>query len=88
MQYSLSTLKKKANDAGYSFQEGYQRYNRKGWGYVPATDGDRAVGYQIFDYQSGFLVYPSYNDIHDHALELDEAVTLLKELCAARGVTF
>ena len=68
MQYSLSTLKKKANDAGYSFQEGYQRYIRKGWGYV--------------------LVYPSYNDIHDHALELEEAVTLLKELCAARGVTF
>ena len=59
MQYSLSTLKKKANDAGYSFQEGYQRYNRKGWGYVPATDGDRVVGYQIFDYQSGFLVYLS-----------------------------
>ena len=52
MQYSLSTLKKKANDAGYSFQEGYQRYNRKGWGYVPATDGHRVVGYQIFDYQS------------------------------------
>ena len=50
MQYSLSTLKKKTNDAGYSFQEGYQRYNRKGWGYVPATDGDRVVGYQIFDY--------------------------------------
>ena len=81
-------FEKKANEAGYSFQEGYQRYNRKGWGYVPATDGDRVVGYQIFDYQSGFLVYPSYNDIHDHALELEEAVTLLKELCAARGVTF
>ena len=77
MQYSLSTLRKKANEAGYSFQKGYQRYNHDGWGYV-----------HIFDYQSGFLVYPSYNDIHDHALELEEAVTLLKELCSARGVTF
>lgn len=34
MQYSLSTLRKKANEAGYSFQKGYQRYNHDGWGYV------------------------------------------------------
>lgn len=31
MQYSLSTLRKKANEAGYSFQKGYQRYNHDGW---------------------------------------------------------
>lgn len=58
MQYSLSTLKKKANDAGYSFQEGYQRYNRKGWGYVPATDGDRVVGYQILTISQAFWYIP------------------------------
>ena len=88
MQYSLSTLKKKANEAGYSLQKGYQRYMYNGWGYRRTTSGERIVGYQIFDYRSGLMVHPSYNDIHDHALELKEAVTLLKELCAARGVTF
>ena len=82
MQYSMSTLRRKANKAGYSFQKGYQRYNHEGWGYVHTVDGERA------DYQSGILVNPSYNDIHDHAMELCEAVTLLKELCAARGVAF
>lgn len=88
MQYSMSTLRRKANKAGYSFQKGYQRYNHEDWGYVHTADGERTVGYQIFDYQSGMLVNPSYNDIHDHAMELCEAVTLLKELCAARGVVF
>lgn len=88
MKYSLSTLRRKANEAGYSFQKGYQRYNHDGWEYVRTEDDERIVGYQIFDYQSGFLVHPSYNDIHDHAMELDEATLLLKELCAERGVAF
>ena len=66
MQYSLFTLRRKANEAGYSFQKGYQ----------------------ILDYRSNCLVYPSNNDIHDHAMGLDEAVALLKDLCAERGVTF
>lgn len=88
MMYSLSALKKKAGEAGYSLRKGYQRYNHKGFGYVLAADGERIVGYQIFDNQSGFLVYPSYNDIHDHALEFEEAVTLLKALCAERDVAF
>lgn len=88
MQYSLSTLRKKANEAGYSFQKGYQRYNHDGWGYVHTLDGERIVGYQILDYHTNLLVYPSNNEIHDHAMELDEAVALLKELCAERGVAF
>lgn len=88
MQYSLSTLRRKANEAGYSFQKGYQRYNHDGWGYVRTWDGERIVGYQILDYRTNFLVHPSNNDIHDHAMEIDEAVTLLKELCAEHGVAF
>ena len=82
MQYSLSTLRKKANEAGYSFQKGYQRYNHD------TLDGERIVGYQVLDYRSNCLVYPSNNDIHDHAMGLDKAVALLKDLCAERGVTF
>lgn len=88
MKYSLSTLRRKANEAGYSFQKGYQRYNHDGRGYVRTWDGERIIGYQILDYRTNFLVHPSNNDIHDHAMELDEAVTLLKELCAERGVAF
>ena len=44
--------------------------------------------YQVLDYRSNCLVYPSNNDIHDHAMGLDKAVALLKDLCAERGVTF
>lgn len=54
MQYSLSTLRRKAHEADYSFQKGYQRYNHDGWGYVRACDGERIVGYQILDYRTNF----------------------------------
>lgn len=56
--------------------------------YVHTLDGERIVGYQVLDYRSNCLVYPSNNDIHDHAMGLDKAVALLKDLCAERGVTF
>ncbi len=88
MKYSLSALKRKANDAGYSFQKGYQRYNHDGYGYVRRWDGERIVWYQIFDYHTNLLVGPSHNDIHDHAMGFGEAVALLKELCTERGVAF
>lgn len=88
MLYSLSTLKRKANAAGYSFQKGYQRYIHNGWGYRTDTDGERIIGYQIYDHRTGVLVHPSNNDLHDHALDLEEAVKLLQELCAERGINF
>ena len=59
MKYSLSTLRRKANEAGYSFQKGYQRYNHDGWGYVRTWDGERIVGYQILDHRTNFLVHKS-----------------------------
>lgn len=88
MQYSLSTLRRKVHKAGYSFQKGYQRYNHDGWGYVRKQDGERIVGYQILDYHTNFLVGPSCNDIHDHAMEFGEATALLGKLCVERGVAF
>lgn len=88
MLYSLSTLKRKASKAGYSFQKGYQRWNHEGWGYVTDDNGDRIVGYQILDVCTGYFVYPSTNDLHDHALDLEEAVKLLQKLCAERGINF
>ena len=88
MQYSLSTLKKKANKAGYSFQQGYQRYHHPGNGYVRTETGERIVGYQIFDYRLNALVWPSYDTISDHAMDYDTAASLLKELCDDRGISF
>ena len=40
MQYSLSTLRRKAHEAGYSFQKGYQRYWYNDWGYVRTRNGE------------------------------------------------
>ena len=88
MQYSFSALKRKANLANYSFQKGYQRYNHKGWGYVHMMNGERIVGYQIFDDDTDCLVYPSYNDLHNYAMKFADATALLRKLCANRGVFF
>lgn len=80
--YTFSTWKKKANEAGYSLQRGYQRYLRQGWGYVKDSDGNHCIGYQVMDNRTGFLVYPSYTDLFDHALSEEEATALLRELIA------
>lgn len=88
MLYSLSTLKRKANEAGYSFQKGFQRYIYEGWGYVTDANEERITGYQILDNRTGFFVHPSTNDLYDHALDLEEATKLLQTLCEERGVKF
>ena len=59
MSYSLSTLKRKADKAGYSFQKGYQRYLHTGWGYRTDATGERIIGYQIIDNHTGFCVQRS-----------------------------
>lgn len=79
---TFSTWKKKASEAGYSLQRGYQRYLHKGWGYVKDPDGNRYIGYQVMDYRTGLLVYPSYTDLFDHALSEKEAIALLRKLIA------
>lgn len=84
---TISVLKKKANEAGYSFQHGRQRWLSRGWGYR-LVNGETVEGYQIFDYSTGLFVGPSYTDMYDHALSLGEAVELLRELCVAKGIAF
>lgn len=86
MQYSVSTLNKKANKAGYSLQKGYQRYLHTAWGCVRDESGMRIRGYQIFDYLTGCLVWGTYNDLYDHVLDFDDALDLLTKLCKERGV--
>ena len=88
MLYSLSTLKRKANAAGYSFQKGYQRFICNGWGYRTDEEGNRIIGYQILDHHTGFLVHPSCNNLWDHAMDLEEATKLLRNLCTERGTMF
>ena len=83
---TITVLKQKANEAGYSFQHGKQHWLPYGWGY--RTEGGKAVeGYQILNRSTGCLVWPSYTDMYDHALSLNEAVGLLRELCAEKGIT-
>lgn len=79
---AFSTWKKKAREAGYSLQRGYQRYLHKGWGYVKDPDGNRRIGYQVMDTKTGLLLSLSYTDLFDHALSEKEAIALLRELIA------
>lgn len=84
---TFKTMQRKANQAGYSLQRGRQRYHHDGWGFVKDCDGIPVIGYQIFDYRLNGIIY-GVNDLHDHALDLDEAVADIKRLCEAEGVAF
>ena len=81
MVYKMSTLKKKAREAGYSLQYGRQHYLHKGWGIVRDWTGEPIMGYQIYSYTDGVLV-AGYDDINDHTLTEDEARSLIMDLLA------
>ena len=86
---TYKSIQKKANEAGLSLRKGYQKYLDKIFGnYVTDENGEKIVGYEVYDYQTNYCIRPSYNDLYDHALTLKEAVNLVKEICLERGVTF
>jgi len=84
MRYTISTLKRKAREAGYSLGEGYQKYHHQGWGYCSDGSGNRIRGYQIYDPSVGFVI--TTNEMYSYPLSLDEAVKMLRELCKAKGI--
>ena len=84
---NIYVLKRFANKAGYSFQYGYRHWLPRGWGNV-LENGKLVKGYQILDHSTGYLVRPSYTDMYDHALSYEEAVALLRDLCAEKGINF
>ena len=81
MNYAISTLQKKAREAGYSLQYGRQHYLHKGWGIVRDLAGEPIMGYQIYSYSEGVFI-AGYDGIKDHTLTEDEAYSLIMDLLA------
>lgn len=79
--YSISTLRRKASKAGYTFCKGYQRYHcNPEWGFCRDADGNKIVGYMLFNDSTGLYVWPSYNNLWDYSMSLEEIVSLMEEL--------
>lgn len=85
MMYTISALKRKAKEAGYTLCEGYQKYYHTGWGYRTDSDGQRIRGFEIYDPRCGYTIFPK-NDMWSYGYTLDEVFELLKELCEAKEV--
>lgn len=82
MIYTISTLKRKAREDGYSLREGFQKYHHSGWGYRKDGDGNKIRGYEVFDYSAGAVIAPC--DLYSYHMTIDEAVELLQELCGQK----
>lgn len=78
--YSISTLRRKAEKAGYTFSKGYRHYMNPEWGFLHDCNGDRIAGYMLFDNSRGHYVWPCYNDLWDYALSLEEIISLMGEM--------
>lgn len=85
--YTVSTLRRKANQAGYELQKGKQRYLHKDWGLVKDYQGNTYTGFQILDRRLGAII-AGVSDINDHDLDLDEAADWVSYLCKMEGVPF
>lgn len=79
--YSISTLRRKATKAGYTLSKGYQRYHcNPDWGFCRDVDGNKIVGYMLYNDSTGFYEWPSYTNLWDYNLSLEDLVLLMKEL--------
>lgn len=76
----VSILRQKAAKSGYSLSKGYQRFHTPGWGFRRDENGAKIVGYMLYDNSTDFAVWPSYNNLWDHALSLEEVMSLMNEM--------
>ena len=87
--YSLTTLRKRAYEAGYRIEKGFQHYM-----YNDAVcrycNGDAYTGYNVWDLSNNQLVWGSgcYDRNYDHLCTLEDVEEFLKEAYERAGLTW
>lgn len=84
--FSEKTLRRRAEKAGYSISKGFQSYLNQEWGLVRNDKGERVTGYNVIDNSTGLNVLGSYNDLHDHAWQLEDVQEFLQGVYEENGL--
>ena len=76
-KYSLATIRRKALNAGYRVEKGFQHYLCND---SVCTDwnGERLTGFNVWDSTINAYVWGCYNDNYDHLWTLQDVENFLK----------
>jgi hypothetical protein len=75
-KYSERTIRRKALEAGFKVEKGFQHYNNGA--VVRDCNGEAYTGYMVFDYSKNTYVWDSYNQYYDHVWTLEDVENFIK----------
>lgn len=87
--YSLTTLRKRAYEAGYRIEKGFQHYMYNN-AVCRDCNGDAYTGYNVWDLSTNMCVWESgcYDGNYDHLCTLEDVEEFLKEAYERAGLTW
>lgn len=85
MNYSESTIRRRAYSIGYRAEKGFQHF---GQFVYHDSCGDRFTGYMVKDLYTGFYEWGCYSENFDHLWNLDDVAEFLKGEYEARGLAW
>lgn len=77
--YKESTYYKKAKKVGYLLEKGCQHYTISG-GICHDCNGNRFIGYMLFDLATGLYVWGSYDEHYTYLWQLEDVDEFLREV--------
>lgn len=86
--YSLTTLRKRAYEAGYRIDNGFQHYNNGA--VCRDCNGSAYTGYNVWNLSTGYQVYESgcFDGNRDHLATLEDVEEFLKAEYEKAGLTW
>lgn len=87
--YSLTTLRKRAYEAGYRIEKGFQHYMYNN-AVCRDCNGDAYTGYNVWDLSTNMCVWESgcYDSNYDHLCTLEDVEEFLKAEYEKAGLTW
>ena len=87
IKYCENTLRRRAKKIGFTVEKGYQRYLNEKWGTVKDSNGNRIIGYSLYN-PEGIEVNAPFDSTacHDHEMTIEELEFYLQKLYEERGL--
>lgn len=77
LKYSYETIRKKAREAGFKVNKGFQHYWRNG-AVIRDYNGAAYTGYIVENLSTGMLVWGCYDEHYDHLWTLEDVEEFIK----------
>lgn len=87
MKYSEGTIRKKALNAGYKVEKGFQHYHYNG-AIHKNMNGERFTGYNVLDLSTNTYVLDCYDNNFDHLWSLEDVEEFISSVYKESGLEY